>query len=339
MGGSTGSTDPAGLGYTLPVDDTAPRTSAVEDPRARIKDAARAIGTVVQGKHEVVTLAVTACVAGGHVLIEDIPGVGKSTLARALAQVMGGSFHRIQFTSDLLPADVIGTNMWITSRERFEFREGPVFANVVLADEVNRAPPRTQSALLEAMSERQVSMDGVSRRLPQPFTVIATQNPLEHHGTYPLPEAQKDRFLIRTRMGYTDEATETALIAGREPPNAERLAAVASPDTLALAQEQARAVFVHEDVAGYARQFVASTRAHPSVAVGVSTRGAIAWMSLARADAYLRGETQVTPGRLQDLAVPALAHRLSLTEPGANADPTLSEELIRDLLSTVPVPT
>lgn len=324
--------------YTAPVDGPNTPRGVSQDPLEGLRDAMREVATVVRGKEAVIELAFTACVAGGHILIEDIPGVGKSTLARALSRAIGGSFHRIQFTSDLLPADLIGTNMWMASMERFEFRKGPVFANIILADEVNRAPPRTQSALLEAMSERQVSMDGTSMPLPSPFIVVATQNPLEHHGTYPLPEAQKDRFLIRTSMGYPDETTEVALLAGGIPKDPDSVKPTVTLEALHALQQQAAEIYVHPDVAGFARRFVAATRSHPSVTVGVSTRGALAWLALARADALLKGATLVGPDALQRLAVPALAHRLTLSDPGAATASNLAEEVVRDLLSTVPVP-
>ncbi len=308
-------------------------------PRQQLWKAISAISEVIRGKEDITELVVTACVARGHILIEDIPGVGKSTLAKCIARAIGGIFRRVQFTSDLLPADVIGTNMWKSSTERFEFKRGPLFANIVLADEVNRAPPRTQSALLEAMSEAQVSVDGQTMPVPTPFTVIATQNPLEHHGTYPLPESQKDRFLIRTQLGYADAATESALIAGSSAPDADTIQQALSLDSLVGAQENASRVFVHDDVADFAQRLVGATRDHPSVAIGVSTRGALAWMSLARAHAYLHGHDHVTVQSLQDLAIPALAHRLAMSEPGAHSDIHLAGELIRDLLSTVAVPT
>lgn len=321
------------------MDIPASAPQIASSPRQELQAVISEIDTVIRGKGEIIELAVTACVARGHILIEDIPGVGKSTLAKSIARAVGGKFNRVQFTSDLLPADLIGTNMWKASSEEFEFKPGPLFANVVLADEVNRAPPRTQSALLEAMSEFQISVDGRSLPLPAPFTVIATQNPLEHHGTYPLPESQKDRFLIRTQIGYTDADTEAELIASSSQPDAGSIKQVLNLDSLAVAQAEASRIFIHEDIARYVRRIVGATRDHPGIAVGVSTRGALAWVSLARARAYLSGLDHVSVQTLQDLAEPALAHRLAMMEPGAQSDIQLAGELIRDLLSTVVVPT
>ncbi|MGB1700771.1 MAG: AAA family ATPase, partial [Nannocystaceae bacterium] len=244
------------------MDVPASAPHALSTSREELRAAMSAINTVIMGKSEIVDLVMTACVAGGHVLIEDIPGVGKSTLAKSFARVIGGTFHRVQFTSDLLPADLLGTNMWKASSETFEFKRGPLFANIVLADEVNRAPPRTQSALLEAMSEFQISVDGASISLPEPFTVIATQNPLEHHGTYPLPESQKDRFMVRTQIGYADAATEASLIAGSSPPDVHSITQTLSLDALVRARSESREVFVHEDIAAFVRTFVAATRNH-----------------------------------------------------------------------------
>src|SRR5690606_32431822 len=273
-----------------------------------------AVARRIHGKDQVIDLALISLIARGHLLIEDIPGVGKSTLARALAAAIGGSFSRIQFTSDLLPADLLGVNVWRASREQFEFRPGPIFANLVLADEVNRAPPRTQSALLEAMAEGQVSIDGTSHALPDPFVVIATQNPEEHHGTYPLPESQRDRFLLRLSMGYADAETEAALLlhGGVDGPgraSAEPGSALAAPSQLLDLQRAAADVFLHPDLARYAQRLVQATREAGEIRLGVSTRGALAWVAAARARALLDRRTQVGIDDLQELAVAALAHR------------------------------
>ena len=299
---------------------------------AAIRDAVR---SAIAGKDEIIDLALVALLSGGHLLLEDMPGVGKSTLARSLAGAVGGAFRRIQFTADLLPADVLGVNVWRPQREAFEFREGPLFANFVLADEVNRAPPRTQSALLEAMGEHQISVDGVSRPLPEPFMVIATQNPLEHYGTYPLPESQRDRFVLRLSMGYAAPEVEAELLQGSRTGEAPQ--AVVSPDDVLAAQRAARDIFVHADLAKYAQAVVQATREHPRARLGVSTRGALAWVSAARARALLGGREQVSLDDLQELAVSALAHRVlpSLASDEASAS---SEELIREITATVPVP-
>lgn len=296
----------------------------------------------IHGKDQVIDLALICLVARGHLLIEDIPGVGKSTLARALATAIGGSFSRIQFTSDLLPADLLGVNVWRASREQFEFRTGPIFANLVLADEVNRAPPRTQSALLEAMAEGQVSIDGTSHPLPDPFIVIATQNPEEHHGTYPLPESQRDRFLLRLSMGYADAEVEAALLVrggvesgtrpAAEPP------ALAAPSQLLDLQQACASVFVHADLARYAQRVVQATRETGEIRLGVSTRGALAWVAAARARALLSGRTRVSIDDLQELAVVALAHRIVPAQAGSGDQLALAQELVRELIASVPVP-
>ena len=302
-----------------------------------------AVAKRIHGKDEIIELALICLVARGHLLIEDIPGVGKSTLARALAAAIGGSFSRIQFTSDLLPADLLGVNVWRASREQFEFRSGPIFANLVLADEVNRAPPRTQSALLEAMAEGQVSIDGTSHVLPDPFIVIATQNPEEHHGTYPLPESQRDRFLLRLSMGYAGAEIEAALlmrggVEGSGRPSAEASPALAAPSQLLELQSAAASVFVHADLARYAQRVVQATREAAEIRLGVSTRGALAWVAAARARALLGGRTRVSIDDLQDLAVAALAHRIVPAQAGSGDQVALAQELVRELIATVPVP-
>lgn len=310
------------------------------------------VATRIHGKDEVIDLALICLVARGHLLIEDIPGVGKSTLARALADAIGGSFSRIQFTSDLLPADLLGVNVWLASREQFEFRAGPMFANLVLADEVNRAPPRTQSALLEAMGEAQVSIDGVSHPLPSPFVVIATQNPEEHHGTYPLPESQRDRFLLRLSMGYANAEVEAALLLSGgvdSSPRAREHAAggvgaergsssINSPAALLELQAACARVHLHPDLARYAQQLVQATREAAEIRLGVSTRGALAWVAAARARALLAGRGQVSIDDLQELAVPALAHRVVPAQAGSGDQVALAQELIRELIATAPVP-
>jgi MoxR-like ATPase len=310
-------------------------------PAKILADIRTAVATRIRGKTEVIELALICLVARGHLLIEDIPGVGKSTLARALAEAIGGSFSRIQFTSDLLPADLLGVSVWRASNEQFEFRRGPVFANLVLADEVNRAPPRTQSALLEAMAEGQVSIDGISHPLPQPFIVIATQNPEEHHGTYPLPESQRDRFLLRLSMGYADAATEAALLrdGGVEPPgSASGGAKVDSPSALLELQAAAAAIHLHKDLAEYAQRVVQATRDAGEIRLGVSTRGALAWVAAARARALLNGRAQVGIDDLQELAVVGLAHRIVPAQTGSGDQVALAQELVREIVASVPVP-
>ena len=316
--------------------------AALDEPgaiEARLAELRKAVAARIHGKDEVIELALLCLLARGHLLIEDIPGVGKSTLARALAGAIGGSFNRIQFTSDLLPADLLGINVWRASEERFEFRRGPLFANLVLADEVNRAPPRTQSALLEAMAEGQVSVDGTSHRLPSPFAVLATQNPEEHHGTYPLPESQRDRFLLRVSMGYAPAEIEAALLLGEASSGAAEVPAVlASADELLAIQRAAAAVHLHRDLASYAQQVVQASRDSAEIRLGVSTRGALAWVAAGRARALLHGRRQVAIDDLQELAVAALAHRIVPAQAGSGDQVALAQELIREQIAAVPVP-
>lgn len=304
----------------------------------RLQQVVPAIAAVIRGKQPIIEQALVALVAGGHLLLEDLPGVGKSTLARCLATAIGGNLSRVQFTSDLLPADILGFNVWRPSEERFEFRPGPVFANFVLADEINRAPPRTQSALLEAMGERTISVDGTSRELPRPFMVLATQNPLEHHGTYPLPESQRDRFTLRLSLGYANAEVESNLLAEPQAVDPLQPETVASPDEVRQAQTEAAEVFVHADLAAYAQRVVAATREHPSIRLGVSTRGALAWVRAARARAWLDGRSQVSIDDLQELAEVALAHRLVVSSATDGSAHAASSDLIRELVATVPVP-
>jgi MoxR-like ATPase len=294
------------------------------------------ISEVIRGKDDVVDLALVTLVAAGHLLIEDIPGVGKSTLARTLAQAVGGEFRRIQFTSDLLPADLVGVSVLRPDLDRGEFRPGPLFANFVLADEINRAPPRTQSALLEAMGERTVSVDGTSHALALPFMVIATQNPTEHYGTYPLPESQRDRFMLRLEMGYAVADVEAELLGGKTETSG-IVRAVCSLDAILAAQAGAQEVFVHPDLAAYAQRVIHATRNHPAVRLGVSTRGGIAWVRAARARAWIDKRAQLAIDDLQELAVPALAHRL-IASAASDDGVAVAAERIREIVATTPVP-
>jgi MoxR-like ATPase len=301
-----------------------------------------AVARVIRGKPDAIRLALTSLLARGHLLIEDIPGVGKTSLARALAASVGGSFRRIQFTSDLLPSDIVGVSIFRADQHVFEFRRGPIFANVVLADEINRTTPRTQSALLEAMSEGQVSIDDQTHPIGQPFLVIATQNPTEHFGTYPLPESQMDRFLLRIRIGYPARGEESQIL--RERGGADPVAAlepVIDHRTLLALQDAVEDVAVSDPLVDYAMNVVEATRAAPSLAVGVSTRGALNWYRAAQAHALASGRQYCVPDDFKSLAAPALAHRVVLSAPtdslGRARDE--AERLIAELLARVAVPT
>jgi MoxR-like ATPase len=300
------------------------------------------IGQAIRGKSDTIRLAVCALLARGHLLIEDIPGVGKTTLARALAAALGGTFRRIQFTSDLLPADIVGVSVFKPDSQTFEFRRGPIFANVVLADEINRTTPRTQSALLEAMSEGQVSVDDRSYPLENPFLVLATQNPAEHFGTYPLPESQMDRFLLRIRIGYPAPEAERQIL--RERGSGDPVAALQpalSHDELRALQDLVDRVRVDDALLDYAMAIIEATRHSSQLEIGVSTRGAIAWYRVAQAHALLEGRAFCIPDDFKQLAVPALAHRVVLhsSHDGAASSRDEAERIIGDILTRTPAPT
>ena len=270
------------------------------------------VETVFHGKREVVRLALAALLAGGHVLFEDVPGVGKTTLSHALAKALGLGFRRIQFTSDLLPSDVLGVSVYDPRTTEFEVRPGPIFTNVVLADEINRAPPRTQSGLLEAMQEGRVTIDDRTFDLPRPFLVMATQNPLEHHGTYPLPESQLDRFLMRITVGYPSAEAERRILseASSVEPVMDRLRTVLSPEQVLQLQERIDEVRVPDAILDDLMEIVQCTRTSPKLHMGVSPRGAIALHRAARAHALTHGRTYLIPSDVRDLVVPCLAHRV-----------------------------
>ena len=297
----------------------------------------RSIATVIRGKNDVIGLAVTAMLAEGHLLVEDVPGVGKTSLAKALATATGGTFGRLQFTPDLLPTDVVGTSIWNQRDARFEYRPGPIFANVLLADEINRASPKTQSALLEAMAEGQVTADGTTRALPTPFMVIATQNPLEHHGTYSLPESQLDRFLMKVSVGYPDRAHEMELLStdGGEPA-LEDLTPVVGADTVLGLANAARQVHVSQPLAAYLLDLASASRAHPHLVLGVSPRAVLGLQRAMRVWAAAQGRDYATPDDAKALAVPVLAHRVAVA-PGATVQGIDAEGVIRELLGATPV--
>lgn len=292
----------------------------------------QAIGGVLQGKQEVIDLALTAVLSGGHLLLQDVPGVGKTTLAHALAAAVGGTFRRVQFTADLLPADLTGVNV-LGEGGVVGFREGPLFANVVLADEINRTTPKTQSALFEAMEERQVTVDGTSRLLPTPFLVVATQNPFDMHGTYQLPDSQLDRFLMRISLGYPDRATERAILRHAQRPTPE---AVMEPAEVESLVARAMGVAVPELVEEYLLDLVVSTRSDARFVRGVSTRGAQALHRAVRARAFLEGRSYAVPEDVRELAVPVLAHRVLVRGVGLDGDSGIAA--VRGLLSELPSP-
>jgi len=292
----------------------------------------------IRGKAEVLDQLLAALLAGGHVLIEDVPGTGKTTLAKALALSLDARFSRIQFTPDLLPTDILGGMVYRASDGSFRFLPGPVFANIVLADEINRASPRTQSALLEAMAEKQVSIEGETRPLPQPFVVLATQNPVEYNGTYPLPEAQLDRFCLRLSLGYPDHAQELGMLADQATgqPLA-HLKPVLGLDALAAIQSQVRAVAVEASVLDYLVRLVGRTRTDGRLRLGASPRGSLDLRRTAQAQALLAGRDHVRPDDVQGLAVPVLAHRL-LVDVKALHGGTTATAIVQDILRTEPVP-
>ena len=300
--------------------------------RIALRDAQAQVNTLVLGKPQQVRLAFVALLADGHLLIEDLPGLGKTTLAHALAATLGLGFQRVQFTSDLLPADILGVSVYEAQARRFEFHPGPVFTHVLLADEINRAPPRTQSALLEAMAEHQVSIDGETRKLPDPFLVIATQNPVDLAGTYPLPDSQLDRFLLRLALGYPDESAERALLAGSDRRD---LIAQAAPllDAQRVIALRRMVLEVHasEPLIAYVQALVGRSRKHPGVRVGLSPRAGLALLRAARAHALLLGRSHAIPEDVQALFAAVAEHRLV-----GEAD-TAAATLAKAILHAVPV--
>jgi MoxR-like ATPase len=311
------------------------------DPLAKIAALHGNIERVIRGKSDAVTLAMVTLLARGHLLIEDVPGVGKTTLAHSFARSLSCTFKRIQFTSDLLPSDIIGLSVFNSATREFEFRPGPVFANIVLADEINRTTPKTQSSLLEAMNDAQVSLDNHTHTLPQPFMVIATQNPIEHHGTYPLPESQLDRFMIRIHMGYPNVEDEKRIVTAAQ--------AIGRPDTLspvltaqdvAALQDAASRVTMDEALSDYLMAIVTATRSRPDVGLGVSTRGAVFLYRAAQAMALIEGRDYALPDDVKRLVIPVFAHRI-VVNPGVESFDHRTDDakdILRDILDQVPVP-
>ena len=308
---------------------------------SRVRQLQQAIETVVLGKSEPVKLALVCLLANGHLLIEDVPGVGKTTLAHALARVFDCSFRRIQFTSDLLPSDILGVSVFNQSNQSFEFRAGPVFANVVLADEINRTTPKTQSALLEAMSEGRVSVDSKTYPLPVPFIVVATQNPVEHHGTYPLPESQLDRFLLRIRMGYPEGDAEKDILRRRDHlPDLERLQPIVRSEDILEAQNQVMQVHMDESLLDYIMALVEATRRSEYLLIGVSPRGSLAIHRSAQALAYYEGRDYCIPDDIKRLVLPVLAHRVVVSSKYSSPHKRSeeAEAILAEILQHIDVP-
>jgi MoxR-like ATPase len=318
-----------------------PGPRVAEDASAKIERLQQAIETVIKGKPEAVRLAIVTLIAGGHLLVEDVPGVGKTTLAHALARALHCSFQRIQFTSDLLPSDVIGLSVYNQHTNVFEWKPGPIFANVVLADEINRTTPKTQSALLEAMAERHVTADGVTHSLPAPFIVLATQNPIEHHGTYPLPESQLDRFMLRLRIGYPSPEDERQILRDREyrDPLQDLRPVMAAAEVVEL-QNSVAEVSVDDALVEYLMRIGAATRDSEMLDLGVSPRGTLSLFRAAQALALTEERTYCIPDDIKRLVVPVFAHRI-LVSTRFSSSMRRSEEaeaVLKEIMKTVSVP-
>jgi MoxR-like ATPase len=307
---------------------------------SKISELEVSLGTAIRGKPEVVRLSLVCLLARGHLLIEDVPGVGKTTLAHALARSVHCSFHRLQCTSDMLPSDVLGVTIYNAQTQNFEFKRGPIFTHFLLADEINRATPKTQSALLEAMNEMQVTIESHSYPLSQPFMVIATQNPVEHHGTYPLPESQLDRFLMRLRIGYPDRQAEREILRNTETALGEAIRAVVSAEELLYLQDQVSHVKVDASLVDYMLAMIERTRAHESLSLGVSPRGAQALYRATQALALVEGREYVIPDDIKRLVVPVCAHRIAVNARASLSQRSteLSERILQEILTMVEVP-
>jgi MoxR-like ATPase len=310
----------------------------VEDPKLVAERILTNVEQVIVGKQRELRLAITALLCGGHMLIEDVPGVGKTMLARAIAVSTGCTFRRIQFTPDLLPSDVSGVSIYNQKTEDFEFRPGPIIAQIVLADEINRATPKTQSALLEAMEERQVTVDGVTHKLPSPFMVLATQNPIEYEGTFPLPEAQLDRFLIRIYLGYPSATDEVLVLDQQQSQHPiETIQQVTDQNEIVQVQKAVREIYVDPLIKQYIVQLSNATREHEAVYLGASPRGSLSLFRTAQAKALLEGRDFVTPDDVKELALFTLAHRI-IVSPGAKVKGMTQADVVAQCLSRVPVP-
>jgi MoxR-like ATPase len=311
----------------------------IEELRKHAEAVWEEVEKVIVGKHEPLSLIFAAILAGGHVLIEDYPGLAKTLAARCLAQALGLAFRRIQFTPDLLPADIVGTPIFRRDEGKFEFQPGPIFTQILLADEINRATPKTQSALLEAMQENQVTVEGTTYPLPQPFVVLATQNPIEYEGTFPLPEAQVDRFLIRVRFGYPDRDEEVEILRRRIARGSEevKVRTVSSAEEVLAMRAAVERVYVDPDLLRYMADLVVRTRRHGALSLGASPRGTLALLRMSRAWAALHGRDFVTPDDVKAVAIPALSHRLILS-PELWTKETRTEDIVAEILSQTPVP-
>jgi MoxR-like ATPase len=318
----------------------APPLSISPQHLSKLADLEAALQSAIRGKPEAIRLSLVCLLARGHLLIEDVPGVGKTTLAQALARSVACTFHRLQFTSDMLPSDVLGVTIYNAHSEAFEFKPGPIFSNFLLADEINRTTPKTQSALLEAMNETQVTTDGRSHVLPRPFMVIATQNPVEHHGTYPLPESQLDRFLMRVRIGYPDAASEREILRNFDAQSAQHPARVLDVDQILQIQDLVPGVTVDDALVDYMLGIVERTRAHETLALGVSPRGSQALYRAVQALALLEGRDYAIPDDVKRLAVPVFAHRVVVNTRMAMAQrrSEIGERIIEEILSLIEVP-
>lgn len=324
--------------HVVMIGEMTERETAMPVAAARLPALTARLEDALRGKSEVVRHALTCLLSKGHLLIEDVPGVGKTTLANALARAVDCRFHRLQFTADMLPADVTGVSVYNAHSQDFEFKPGPVFTNFLLADEINRATPRTQSALLEAMNEGQVSVDGVTHALAMPFMVLATQNPMEHHGTYPLPESQLDRFLMRLRIGYPDSASEREILRRSSTNGAVSAPLLQASDVLAL-QSESETVRVDDAIVDYILAIVDRTRNHESLSIGVSPRGAQALYRASQSMAYLDGRAFVTPDDVKSLVIPVFAHRVALSaRAGAQRSAQAAERILEEILSITEVP-
>ena len=316
---------------------------AVDDPPvalSKLEELENALGTAIRGKAEVLRLSLVCLLAKGHLLIEDVPGVGKTTLAHALARSVGSNFHRLQFTSDMLPSDVLGVTIYNAHSEAFEFKPGPIFTNFLLADEINRATPKTQSALLEAMNDLQITVDGRSYPLAEPFLVVATQNPVEHHGTYPLPESQLDRFLMRLRIGYPDLASEKEILRNSNRQSDSSVGAVLSTREILKLQSQVHQIKVDDVLVDYMLAIVEKTRTHETLALGVSPRGAQAMYRATQALAMVEGRGYAIPDDIKRLVVPIFAHRVVVNTRTALSQRSsdLADRILQEILTLVDVP-